>query len=149
MLVEHRIDDVDERLVAIEEAVPPGEQVSLEPAFALMFAQHRVDHAAAGGQALVSRADRRIPLARGRFEQRTEAVRDGLVRPEHAEVAQILVQRHDLAQERAERARVAGAHHAVRGHVDGEVAKVRHAQIAQQQSAVGMRIRAHAARAAR
>ena len=54
VLVEHRIDDVDEGLVTIEEAVSPGEQVSFEPAFTLMLAQHRVDHAAAGGQVFVA-----------------------------------------------------------------------------------------------
>ena len=34
VLVEHRVDDVDERLVAGEEAVPAGQQVSLQPALA-------------------------------------------------------------------------------------------------------------------
>src|SRR5256886_11114771 len=34
MLVEHRVDDVDEGLVAVEEPVPAGEQVALEPALA-------------------------------------------------------------------------------------------------------------------
>jgi hypothetical protein len=32
VLVEHRVDDVDERLVAAEQAVPAAEQVALEPA---------------------------------------------------------------------------------------------------------------------
>ena len=41
VLVEHRIDDVDERLVAVEEPVPPGEQIALEPALALVLAEHR------------------------------------------------------------------------------------------------------------
>ena len=40
VLVEHRIDDVDERLVAGEEAVPAGEQIALEPALALVLAEH-------------------------------------------------------------------------------------------------------------
>jgi hypothetical protein len=39
MLVEHRIDDVDERLVAVEEAVPAGEEVPLEPALAEVLRQ--------------------------------------------------------------------------------------------------------------
>ena len=34
VLVEHRIDDVNERLVAREEAVPPGQQVAFQPALA-------------------------------------------------------------------------------------------------------------------
>src|SRR6185437_9484176 len=40
MLVEHRVDDVDEGLVAGEEAVPAGEQVAFEPALAEMLAQY-------------------------------------------------------------------------------------------------------------
>jgi hypothetical protein len=37
VLVEHRIDDVDERLIAVEQAVAAGEQISLQPALALML----------------------------------------------------------------------------------------------------------------
>ena len=37
VLVEHRVDDVDESLVAGEEAVTAGEQVAFEPAFAEIF----------------------------------------------------------------------------------------------------------------
>jgi hypothetical protein len=34
VLVEHRVDDVNEGLVAVEDAVAAGEQVALEPALA-------------------------------------------------------------------------------------------------------------------
>ena len=37
MLVKHGVDDVDEGLVAIEDAVATGEQVAFEPAFALVL----------------------------------------------------------------------------------------------------------------
>src|SRR6266436_1340619 len=49
VLVEHRIDDVNERLVAAEEAVAAGQQVSLEPALALVLAEH-LHHAPVGTQ---------------------------------------------------------------------------------------------------
>ena len=45
MLIEHRVDDVDEGLVAREQAMASGEQVSFEPAFAQMLAQHLHDAA--------------------------------------------------------------------------------------------------------
>ena len=45
MLVEHRIDDVDEGFVAGEEAVPAGEQIAFEPALAHVFAEHFHDAA--------------------------------------------------------------------------------------------------------
>ena len=47
MLIEHRIDDVNERFVAGEEAVPAREQITFEPALALVLAQH-FHHAAIG-----------------------------------------------------------------------------------------------------
>ena len=40
VLVEHRIDDVDERFVAGEKAVAAGEQITFEPALAKMLAEH-------------------------------------------------------------------------------------------------------------
>jgi hypothetical protein len=40
VLVEHRIDDVDERLIAREEAVPAGEEIALEPSLTLVLAEH-------------------------------------------------------------------------------------------------------------
>ena len=35
MLVEHGIDDVDERLVAIEQSVSAGEKIAFQPAFSI------------------------------------------------------------------------------------------------------------------
>ena len=49
MLVEHRIDDVDEGLVAREQAMAPGQQVALQPAFAQVLAQH-LHYAAFGAE---------------------------------------------------------------------------------------------------
>jgi hypothetical protein len=37
VLVEHRVDDVDERLVAVEQAVAAGQQIPLQPALALVL----------------------------------------------------------------------------------------------------------------
>ena len=45
MLIEHRIDDVDERLVAREQAMAARQQVALQPALAQVLAQH-LHHAA-------------------------------------------------------------------------------------------------------
>jgi hypothetical protein len=36
VLVEHRVDDVDKGLVAAEEAVPASQQITFQPALALM-----------------------------------------------------------------------------------------------------------------
>jgi hypothetical protein len=56
VLVEHRVDDVDERLVAVEQPVAAGEQVALEPALAQVLAEH-LQHAARAGPVVVGRPD--------------------------------------------------------------------------------------------
>ena len=76
VLVEHRVDDVDERLVAGEEAVAAGEQVAFEPALALVLAQHFHDAAVGrdvivvgenlGGRAAVRHLEHGVPAVRGR-----------------------------------------------------------------------------------
>ena len=43
VLVEHGVDDVDERLVAGEEAVSAGQEITLEPTLALVLAEHLHD----------------------------------------------------------------------------------------------------------
>ena len=40
VLIEHRVNDVDECFVAGEEPVPSRQQISLQPPLALVFAQH-------------------------------------------------------------------------------------------------------------
>ena len=47
MLVNHRVDDVNERLIGGEEAVPSGQQIAFEPAFQGVFAEHLHDPAVA------------------------------------------------------------------------------------------------------
>src|SRR5207248_6433997 len=81
MLVEHRVDDVNERLVAVEETVATGEQVALQPALAEMLGQD-LEHASLGRDVLVRWQDRRLPDTIRRVEDRAEAIRIGLVRSE-------------------------------------------------------------------
>ena len=59
VLVEHRVDDVDERLVAGEEAVSAGQQIAFEPALALVLAQHLHDPAVRREMVIVWIASRR------------------------------------------------------------------------------------------
>ncbi len=144
VLVEHRIDDVDERLVAVEQSMSAGEQVALEPALALVFAQHRVQHASGRCEQFVVRHGRGVPLALGRLEQGSQTVGERLVRAEDPEVSLLLVQLRDVTQERSEHTRIADAARPGRRHGLGVVAEIRHPQVAQQHAAVGVRIGAHA-----
>ena len=43
MLIEHRVDDMDERLVTGKKPVPAGQQIALQPSLALVFAEHLHD----------------------------------------------------------------------------------------------------------
>src|SRR5208337_3706328 len=113
--------NVDEGFVAVEESMPPGEQVALEPALALMFTQH-FHHAPGGRKKFVVRHGGGVPLAFGYFKEGFQAVGERLVRAEDPKVSLLLVQLGHITQERSEHTRVADAEHYWRGHVHRVVA---------------------------
>ena len=78
MLVEHRVDDVDERLVAVEQAVAAGEQVALEPALAEVLGQH-LHHPPVGREVIVAVAQLGVPGAVGHLEHGRQPVGRRLV----------------------------------------------------------------------
>src|SRR5690606_10574522 len=140
----HRVDDVDERLVAREEAVPAGQQIALEPALAGVFGEDLHDPSARLELAVV-RAALADPAAAGDLEPRPEPVRFRLLRAEHAEVAALLVALHHVAQVRAEGPGAFGIDRPGRRYLDGVAAEIGQAQIAQQNATVGVRVHPHAA----
>ena len=73
MLVHHRIDDVDERLVARQQPVPAGEQIPLQPPLAGMLAED-FHHPAARRQMVVLRNRRRVPGSVGHLQNVVQAV---------------------------------------------------------------------------
>src|SRR5271165_6636520 len=126
-----------------------GQQIALEPALALMLAEHGVQYAALWRQKLIIVDFAAVPLAIGDLKDIAKQVRKRLVRTENAEVPLVLVEARDIAKEFAEHQRVLCADRAGRRDGHRVVAKVRHLQIAQKNSAVGMRVGAHTARALR
>ncbi len=54
-------------LIAVEQPVTSGEQVTFQPAFALMLAQH-LHHASLGSEKLIIGHGRGIPLPFGHFK---------------------------------------------------------------------------------
>ena len=148
VLVEHGVDDVDEGLVAGEEAVPAGQQIALEPALALVLAQHLHD-AAVGREMVVVGHGLGDPGAVRHLEHVLPAVGIALVGTEQAEIARLQVQLHHVAQIRPHHPRRLGDRRAGRRDLDRVVAEVRQPQIAQHGAAVGVRIGAHPARARR
>ena len=90
VLVEHRVDDVDEGLVAVEQAVPAGEQVALQPSLALVLGQH-LHHPAGPGQVIVDLGGEElgVPLFVGHVEDGLQSVGGGLVGAEDTEVVRV------------------------------------------------------------
>src|SRR6476620_9557330 len=81
MLIEHRVDDMDECLVAREKSVTAGEQVSFEPALAEMLAQD-FHHATVDAEVYVDVFNTRHPRLPTSLVDRVETVRGGLIRTE-------------------------------------------------------------------
>ena len=123
--------------------MPPGQQVSFEPALALVFAEHRVQNLSGGREELVIFDCAGVPLTVGHFKNRSEEVRERLIRTEDAEVALILVQLDHIAQELAQYQRILAVNGAGRRYAHRVVVEVRHAQVAQQNAAIGVRVGAH------
>ena len=143
MLAEHRVDDADEGLVAVEQPVPPGEQISFQPTLALVLAEHRVQHASGGREEFIIVDFPGVPLTVGDFKHRAQEIRECLIGTEDAEIALVLVQLGHVTQELAQHERVLAVDGAGRRHVHRVVVEVGHAQVAQQHAAVGVRIGAH------
>ena len=140
VLVEHRVDDVDERLVAVEDAVPARQEIALEPPLAEMLGED-LQHAALGCETLVGRLHLGFPRARRDVEDVAETVRRRLVGAEDAEV--VRVPHDDVAHEGAEHAHRFARRGSGRGHLHGVVAKVRQDEVAEELAAVCVRVRAH------
>src|SRR5215472_13820962 len=60
MLIEHRVDDVDESFVAGEESVASGKEIAFQPTLAHVLAQH-LENAAVPREIFVDRKNRFQP----------------------------------------------------------------------------------------
>src|ERR1700735_3996787 len=127
----------------------PRQKITLEPALALMLAEHGVQNAALRREKFIVAHFARVPLTIGDFEDIAKEVRKRLVRTEDAEVALVLVEARHVAQEFAQHHRVLRTHGAWRRNGDCMVTKVRHLQIAKKNPTVGVWVGAHATRAFR
>ena len=144
VLVEHRVDDVDECLVAVEQPVPAGQQIALEPALAEVLAQD-LHHAAVGRQVVVPGLDLGAPRPVGHLEHVGQAIGGGLVRSEEPEVPAALVEPEHVAQVAPEHAGGLAGRTRRRRDLHGVVAVVRQLEVARQEPAVGVRVCPHPA----
>ena len=125
MLVEHRIDDVDEGFVAREKAVASGEQISFEPALAQMLAQDLHDPALYA-QIDVDVFDLGHPFLAGDFVDGVQPVRRGLVRPKEPEVLLLEIELHHVAQKLSKNPRWFCLDATRLRHFHGVIVEVRH-----------------------
>ena len=68
MLSEHRIDDANEPLIAVEQTMASGQQIAFEPPLALMLAEHAVEDPTLRGQKFVVLRGIGIPLPVGNLK---------------------------------------------------------------------------------
>jgi len=99
VLVEHRIHDVDERLVTREETVAAREEISLQPPLAQVFAQH-LHHPAIGRNMVVGLEDLGCRDTLRDVKEVCEAIGCRLIRTNNPKVAVLPVQLHHVADER-------------------------------------------------
>ena len=126
VLVEHRVDDVDERLVAVEQPVPAGQQVALQPPLAEVLGERPPSRArrARGDRRSGSRRDSHArSVASNTAPRRLEAVSSGPTTRKRSGLRRITSR--STCPQHARRLR-AGCRR--RRHVDGVGAEVRQLQ---------------------
>ena len=148
VLVEHRIDNVDERLVTGEETVAPGEQIAFEPPLAQVLTEHLHDPALRS-QTLIDGPHLGGPRLVGHLQDSPQPVRLRLVRAEDAKVPDCGIGGHHIAQKRPEHPCRLGIAPPRAGHRHGVGSEVGQDQILTQHPAVGVRVGAHATRTPR
>ncbi len=143
VLAEHRVDDANEGLVAVEQPVPPGQQISFQPTLALVLAEHRVEHASGRREEFIILDFPGVPLTIGDFKNRAQEIRECLIGTEDAEITLVLIQLGHVAQKLTQHERVLAVDGAGRRHIHRVDVEVRHAQVAEQKAAVGVGIGTH------
>ena len=144
VLGKHRVDNADEGLVAVKEAVAARQQVTFEEALAEVLGEHGVHHAAVGVKVLVDAIDLLVEAAARDVKHGLQTVGRRLVGREDAEVARLHVELHHIADIGAKDVHVLRLDLAGGGDIDRVVAEVGRAQVAQEKTAVGVRVCAHA-----
>ena len=142
MLVEHRIDEMDEGFVAGKQSMPSGQQIAFQPALAGMLGKN-FHHPAVRGKMVVVIAGFEHPGSGGSFQYRAKSVGGRLVGAEQPEIVDVL--QHHVPEQIA--------HHpgCFRDDIPGfpdlhfVVPEIRHPEVLQQHAAVCLRVRTHAA----
>src|SRR5258708_35258889 len=100
---------MDKCLVAVEQPMPPGEQIAFQPTLALMLAQH-LHHPATRGEERIVCSGSGIPLAIGCFKNSLQPVGASFVWAKDAKIVLILVEFDNIAQKLACYVRIGSLH---------------------------------------
>lgn len=143
MLVHHGVDDMDERLVAVEQAVAAGEKVAFQPPLDSVFTEDLHDPTGRGEMAAVLVLVEAIchPDFVGDAVHVAQLVGLGLIRPEESEVLGVSLD--DLRHVFGEDFHAARVVYARALRVVAEVSEVGHVQRFPQDTTVGHRIGTH------
>ena len=144
VLGNHGVHDADKGLIAVEESMAAGEQIALQPAFAHVLGELAVHDAAVDGEEFVAVYHFTVEIAVGGLKDAAELVGHGLIRSEEAEVAGRLIEPEDVADKATQLQHVLRLYLTGLGDLDRVLTEVGQAQIAQQPTAVGVGIGAHA-----
>ena len=120
-----------------------SEEITFEPSLAHVFAQD-FHHATVFREIYVGFEDRLHKNFIGHFIQGIQAIRGCLIRADHTEIFRIRVQTHHFAKQLSQGASGFKRLGSRLVDLESKIAKIRHGQIAQQQTAIGMKIRTHA-----
>ena len=112
VLAKHRIDDSNESFITVEEPVSSGQKISFQPTLALVLAEHRVQHPAAGCEEFIVLYYTGLPLAAGDLKYCAQQIRNCLVGTEDTKITLLLIQFGDIAQERTQHERILAVHRA-------------------------------------
>ena len=124
--------------------MPACQKISFEPPLALVLAEHRIQHPPRRREKFVISHFPGIPLTVGDFKNCAQKIRERFIGTEDSEIVLIIIQFGYIAKEIAEHERILAGNRAGRRNMHGVDVEVRHAQIAKQNAAIGVRIGAHA-----
>src|SRR5215470_2247138 len=143
MLIKHRINNVDKRLVARKQPMSSRQQIALEPTLAEMLTQHLHD-GPVPREVNIVRLKALHPDAVSSLEDSVQTVGRCFVRTNQTKISISCIELHDVAQERSNNTRRLCLRRTRRRDRHGVCVKIRQPNLAPEQAAIGVRVKPHA-----
>src|SRR5215471_4929045 len=143
MLIKHRINNVDKRLVARKQPMSSRQQIALEPTLAEMLTQHLHD-VPVPREVNIVRLKALHPDAVSSLEDSVQTVGRCLVGTNQTKISISCIELHDVAQKRANNTRRLRLRRPRRRDCYGIGVKVRQPKLTPEQTTIGVRVEPHA-----